>query len=174
MKYIELKTFPGYCVSEDGSVYSMNYNRMGFIHKMHPSKDGTGYLFVSLRKDGKRFLRKVHRLVAEAFIPNPENKPQINHKNGIKTDNRKSNLEWNTCSENNLHKFHELGYKQKSGKDCKFSKIILQIENNKIIGKFYGAREAERQTGVNRKHIYSCCCGKRNWAGGYNWKYKEN
>ena len=54
MKYIELKDFPGYCVSEDGEIYSMNYNRMGITKKMTPSKDGKGYLFVSLSKDGKR------------------------------------------------------------------------------------------------------------------------
>lgn len=111
MKCIELKDFPGYYVTNEGEIYSINYNRMGITKKMTPSKDGKGYLFVSLRKDGKTYIKKVHRLVAQEFIPNPENKPQINHKNGIKTDNFIENLEWVTNSENILHAYRVLGRK---------------------------------------------------------------
>lgn len=78
---------------------------------MTPSKDGKGYLFVSLSKDGKRYLKKVHRLVAQAFIPNPFRKPQINHKNGDKTNNGIDNLEWVTNAENMLHAYRVLGRK---------------------------------------------------------------
>lgn len=78
---------------------------------MTPSKDGKGYLFVSLSKDGKRYLKKVHRLVAQAFIPNPFHKPQINHKNGDKTNNGVDNLEWVTNAENMLHAYRVLGRK---------------------------------------------------------------
>lgn len=172
-KLIELKDFPGYYVTDEGDVYSVNYNRMGFVKKMKPSKDGKGYLFVSLMKNKKRYIKKVHRLVAETFIPNPDNKPQVNHKNGNKTDNNVKNLEFCTCSENCIHKFQTLGYKQIQGKKCPWSKIILQIKDNNVIAEFYGCNEAERETGISNKSIRNCCHNKQKTAGKYEWKFKE-
>ena len=73
--------------------------------KLKQGKDSNGYLMVTLCKNGKTKSYYVHRLIAEAYIPNPDNKPQVNHKNGNKTDNRIENLEWVTISENRQHAF---------------------------------------------------------------------
>jgi hypothetical protein len=95
-----IKGFDGYFVSEYGEIKSLK-RKKPFMMKL--KLDKWGYMNVSLSSENKKKTFKVHRLVAESFIPNPENKHQINHKNGIKTDNCSKNLEWTTDSENKKH-----------------------------------------------------------------------
>ena len=169
----KIKGFSNYYVTDLGDVYSRNFNRQRKPNKLCPNKNNTDdYFRVILRKDGVNHSKLVHRLVAEAFIPNSDNKPQINHKNGVKQDNRVENLEWCTNSENVIHRYRVLGHKQSKGKNNPKTQIVLQIQNNKIVAEFYGLSEAQTQTGINRGNICLCCNGKHKTAGGYFWKYK--
>lgn len=103
-----------------------------------PKKDHRGYLRIRIYQESKRVGFKIHRLVAEAFIPNPDNKPQVNHKNGIKTDNRASELEWCTREENLDHAF-------KSGLN---TSVGIKIINTKT-GEIYNSKtDLRRKTGM--------------------------
>jgi len=112
-----------YEVSNLGNIKSLSKkvsNGNGFFVKkeiiLKPYLDKNGYGTVNLYKDKKKTLLKVHRIVGLAFIPNPQNKPTINHKNSIRNDNRVENLEWNTHSENNQHAF-DSGFQKPMKKD---------------------------------------------------------
>jgi hypothetical protein len=89
-----------YEISSKGRIKSLKGKEPRILN---PSNDGDGYLMVLICKEGIRYPRRIHRLVAEAYIPNPDNKPCVNHKNGIKMDNRIENLEWVTTQENTQH-----------------------------------------------------------------------
>ena len=93
----------GYQVSNKGNVKSLSYSRTGKEGILKLCLCSMGYPMVSLGINGKMKSKRVHRIVAETFISNPEGKPNINHINGIKTDNRMENLEWCTQKENVHH-----------------------------------------------------------------------
>jgi len=97
-----------YEVSNFGRIKSFNKNGNNKNSIRIQRANQFGYLVLTISKDNKKKLVQAHRLVAKTFIPNPDNKPQVNHKKGIKTDNRVSELEWATRSENSLHSFHIL------------------------------------------------------------------
>lgn len=177
----KILNFPGYYITTDGKIYSYNGRWNKHIHKMKTTiHKKTGYEYITLCKNGKKYLKTVHRLMAEIFLPNPENKPEVNHKNGIRTDNRVENLEWTTHSENVLHAFRVLNRKKPQG--CKGMygklhpnvKIVIQFKDGKIINEYYGANEAGRYVGRNPSNITSCCRGRRKQVAGYQWKYKED
>lgn len=130
------------------------------------SHSNKGYYIVSLSKHGKSFKKYVHRLIAEAFIPNPNNYHYINHKNENKLDNSIENLEWCTLKYN-------INYGTRNKKSKKsLSKRIIQIDNNnRIIKKWNSINEAQEKLKIG--NISSCCKGKRETAGGYIWKYER-
>lgn len=155
-----------YQVSNMGRVKSLNYRHTGKIQILKPGKNTKGYSYVNLCKDGKPQSYQVHRLVAQAFLPNPNNLSQVNHINEIKTDNRVDNIEWCDCKYNiNYGSHNQRMAETQSIPVAQFTK------DEKLVAIYYGATEAERQTGVNSSHISECCRGKLKSAGGFVWKY---
>lgn len=179
---LKILDFPDYYVTDTGDVYSRQTfrNPDGRIRRIKPVETKGGYLRVWLSdQNHQKHLLLVHRLVAETFIPNPENKCDVNHIDGNKQNNCVQNLEWATKSENILHAYKVLGKKpncpntNKLGKDSTRAIIVQQIKDGKVIAEYYGAREASRATGIYMNSIYQCCQGRSKTGGGYVWRYKD-
>lgn len=162
----DIKGYEGlYAITEDGQVWS--YRRKIF-RKLSKSKDG--YVRVSLNKDGKVFTIEIHKLVAQAYIPNPEGKPQVNHKDEDKTNNCVDNLEWVSVKENANHGTrNERVRKARIGKTIKRRKVYC-VELDK---QFNSQAEAVRETGISQTCLSCALNGKRLTAGGYHWRYVE-
>ena len=142
-----------YEVSDEGNVRNKTTGRI-----LKPSRTNRGYLCVYLCKDGIREFKSIHRLVAQAFLPNPDNYPQVNHIDENKLNNSVDNLEWCTSQYN-------IDYSQ--------SKPVAQFSlDGRLLNTYKSACEAARQTGINRQSISECCLGKRyKTTGGFIWKY---
>ena len=143
---------------------------------LSPRVNGGYHSVILFNRKPKNYF--IHRLVAKAFIPNPKNKYTINHKNGIKNDNRVENLEFMTRSENMRHAYRCLmiappkGMLGRFGEDHNRSKAVIQMSKNGcIIKKYVSGLDAERKTGIYGENISKVCGGKRNSAGGYKWKF---
>ena len=160
----EVKGFPGYYISNLGRVKSIKKNRDTFKTLYD---DSHGYLGVGLWKNNRQYPRKVHRLVAEAFIDNPLNLRDINHKDEDKKNNCVANLEW-VSHKDNLN----YGTRNKRANISK-SKYIIQLDKNgNIVGEYLNGYEAQQKLGISESNISECCNGKRKTAGGYVWKFK--
>ena len=159
------KVIPGYEglyeVSDQGRVKSLNYNHTKKERILKPAKDGGGYLFVCLHKDGHKKLRLVHRLVAESFIPNPNNLDTVNHKDEDKTNNSASNLEWMRRADN-------VAYSQPQWSECR---VQMFDKQGNLLATFPSLHEAGRVTGIAFQNISGCCLCKRKSAGGYVWRF---
>ena len=152
-----------YQVSDTGEVMNV---RTGKILKAY--KEKSGYLRVGLYKDGKEKSFRVHRLVAEAFIPNPLNLPEVNHKSEDKHDNRVENLEY--CDRK-----YNINYGTRNDKVAeKVSKTVFQFsKTGEFIMEWCSVSEIDRQLGFNFRNVSACCLGKRKSAYGFKWEYKE-
>ncbi len=183
MIFRKIKGYPNYRISDYGDVKSLSINKQLGKAKfkspeiiLKPRILNSGYKYVDLGV-GSRFM--IHRLVAIAFLKNPENKRTVNHKDGDKFNNHVSNLEWATHSENHKHayasglKIPNNGRLGKFGKDCPTSKKIIQLDlNGNTINTFYGSFEAHRITGITQSSINAVCLKRgRKTAGGFKWKY---
>ena len=154
----DVKDFPSYEVSNLGNVRNKKTKRV-----LKGRKVGN-YLHVALYKgDGSKPTEKlIHRLVAEAFLTNLENKTEINHKSGITTQNEVSNLEWSSAKENSIHRDYVLNH-------CGgFGKSPVRCIETEVV--YLSQSEASRQTGIAASSISACCRGKRKTAGGFHWE----
>ena len=177
----DIKDFEGiYQVSNYGNVKSLErYVNKGcqLVNEkiLKPMIDYYGYTQVALCKDGKRYRCKVHRLVCEAFLPNPENKPCVDHINCVRSDNRLENLRWCTYSENNKNPLTLEKFKRWVGVYNKFSKSILQFDlDGNLIEKWDSMMDVERELEIPNYNISRCCRGLSKVAGGYVWKYYDH
>lgn len=175
-KQVRCKDVPGYedryCIYENGTVYSKKANK-----NMTLQMGNNGYWYVKLRKKGKREHRTIHRLLAMAFIPNPGNKPEVNHIDSDRSNYALENLEWVTTSENQKHSYkhtNRMPNKTMIGKFGKLHPRSVVVEQYTLTGKFltsyYGYCDAGRKTGIQYRNIHKACNGQRKTAGGYVWK----
>lgn len=154
--------FDRYIISENGRIWSKHYK----CYIGNGSKNNA-YKSVNLTcKDGKKRDYLVHRVIAYYFIPNPENKPEVDHINGNKQDNRVENLRWVTSSENSRN---EITLKRNI--EAQHKHRVYAYKDGIICGEYESENEAARQLGVLQGNINKCAHGKIKTAYGYKWSY---
>lgn len=174
VNWLNIKGFENYIINSKGEITrkeKKKYAKKPVILK--PTKKKCGYMVVTLRdENGKKHQLYVHRLVAQAFIPNPNNLPQVNHKDENKENNCVSNLEWCDNKYNNnygtrLEKLKNINPLKKSVIKCNLKGEVLNI--------YESIAEAVRDNNINRSNMVVCLNNKlkRKTAGGFIWKYKE-
>lgn len=173
-----------YEVSNYGNVRNLKTKRL-----LKPVKHKNGYLFACLCKNGKQAIVSVHRLVATAFIPNPNKYPIVNHKDETRNNNKASNLEWCTYKYNSnygtvrersresLKKFRSSEKIKETARQngSRTSKPVLQFDKQgNLLARYKSAKEAALSNKVNHSHVLDCCNKKRcKTVGGYIWKFEK-
>lgn len=158
----QIRGFPDHFISNTGLVFSKISNRV-----LKSKIDRYGYEAISLSRLGKTKHFTIHRLVAKAFIPNPDNLPTVNHKDENKLNNNVYNLEWSTVKDND--NFGTRNIRMANSK--KKSPIAQYDMTGKIVTIYPGIKDAQIITGINRNCIREVCKGTRKSAGGYKWSY---
>ncbi len=177
IKFEKLEKYSNYAISRCGEILSLNYHRQNKFQILKTSIDKDGYKVISLSKNSIRKTFKVHRLVAEQFILNTLNKSQVNHKDGIKSNNNVDNLEFVSCSENALH-----AYKLKLRKNPKagLGKFGILNSNAKKVNQYDlqgnfirtwdSMSDVQRELKILRSNISLCCKGIYTQSGNYIWR----
>ena len=170
-KFIKIEGFEEYLINPKGEVFSTKTNKLISLGKIRK-----GYMQVNLRKNNKNNRFYIHKVLAEAFIPNPENKPYINHIDGNPSNNSLDNLEWCTASENLKHSFNVLKRKPtwlgiRGELNPNSKKIIQYNKNMESIKIWENAYEVQRVLNILQKNICDVCNYKRKTAGKFIWRY---
>lgn len=184
----DIKGYEGlYQVSNIGRVKSLNYNHTKKEKILKPIKDKKNYLYINLYKNVKIKHIKIHRLVAEAFIPNPNNYPCVNHKDEDKSNNCVNNLEWCTYQYNNTYgtaikrrventDWKEIGRKNKKillNREDLSRKVYQYTKDGEFVKEYSSTAECGRN-GFSVTCISMCCLGKHKTHKGYIWSYDKN
>lgn len=162
-----------YQVSNLGNVRSLDWGRRGFARNLYLKKHNRGYRHVELAKNGSKKSFTVHRLVAIAFLPNPNGYPEVNHKDEDKTNNAAKNLEWCTASQNVKHTMvlHPEKYREKGKSHSRTMRIVQFSKGGNVLRTWQNLVSIRHATGWNDWAIDECCKGNRKTAYGYIWHY---
>lgn len=182
---VPVKGFERYTIERDGTIVNTETG-----HVLKAIIGTNGYAHADLYDgQGSHKMMLVHRLVAEHFIPNPDNMPCVNHKDENRHNNDASNLEWCTYRYNinygtaqaRKRERMDAFYKSEKIKETarengsKVSKPVVQMtKDGSFIRSYRSGKEAARETGTDHGHLLDCCAGKRKTAGGYVWKYERS
>lgn len=161
-----IEGYPNYQISSMGRVKTLNYKHTDKEKILKSRKDKYGYIKVDLYEEGKQKTHTLHRLVATAFIDNPNNLSQVNHKDEDKTNNRVENLEW--CSPQ-----YNINYGSRNEKMAKSRSIpILQFNlDGEFIKKWESGAQVQKDLGFDNSSITKCCKGKYKSVYGFIWRY---
>ena len=159
------ETYENFKVSNLGRVMNLNYRGTGKAKLAKPFDNGHGYLQVHLSKNKKTYNFLIHRLVAETFIPNPNNLPEINHIDEDKTNNRVDNLEWKSHKGNCNH-----GTRTERMAKTQSKKVLQFTLSGEYIREWESTQECGRN-GFNQGNVCQCCNGKLPHYKGYKWCY---
>ena len=181
-----IKSLPKLCINGNGGKY---YTKEKILKPQYGS-NGRTYTHVCLRKDGKTHIKEIHRIVAIAFIPNPLNLPQVNHRDENPSNNTVSNLEWcdgfynhnygtikertRQTKERNKSDENGLVTRIKNSAFCAPKEVIQMDDNGNVLNSFVSAADAYRQTGISARNIRRCCNGKFVHYNGFRWKFKRD
>ena len=151
-----------------GAVYGVKSKKF-----LKPAIGPGGYLRVKLYRDARGKSIPIHRIVATSFISNTSNKSQVNHKDGNKRNNRVSNLEWVTQSENQIHAYKNGLNTTAYAVEATKKRVVQKTIDGKVVKIWNSLSDAGRATGVAVPNITHCCKGRINHAGGYKWDYLD-
>lgn len=171
IEYRTIKSFENYLIGNNGEVYNKSTQ-----YTKHPTSNhtGKGYLYVDLYKNGIKQRAYIHRLVAEAFIDNPTNKPYVNHIDGDPSNNNVSNLEWCTPLENVEHASKTIRtMKQYILANFKRQKAIKQLDrkSGRLLNVFSSINEASKKTGIPSSNIVCVLKGRQAYTRDCVWQY---